>query len=44
MLYLDDLTFALMKIHDNEDITMLPDNMFVNLIDTDLQEKLQLTE
>jgi hypothetical protein len=23
--------------HDNEDITMLPDNLFVNLLDTDLQ-------
>jgi hypothetical protein len=26
--------------HDNEDITMLPDKMFVNLINTDLQEKI----
>ena len=28
--------------HDNEDIIMLPDNMFLNLIDTDLQEKIAM--
>ena len=27
---------------DNEDIIMLPDNMFLNLIDTDLQEKITM--
>ena len=29
--------------HDNENIVMLPDNMFVNLIDTNLQEKIVLS-
>jgi hypothetical protein len=29
--------------NDNEDIVMLPDNMFLNLIDTKLQEKITLT-
>src|SRR6266567_9613196 len=26
--------------HDNEDVTLLPDKMFINLIDVDLQEKI----
>ena len=26
--------------HNNEDMTMLPDNLFVNLLDTDLQERI----
>ena len=26
--------------NDNEDITMLPDNMFINLIDLDLQKRI----
>jgi len=26
--------------HDNEDITLLPDKMFINLIDTDLQDRI----
>ena len=26
--------------HDNEDIVLLPDNLFINLIDTELQEKI----
>jgi hypothetical protein len=26
--------------NDNEDITMLPDNLFVNLIDIDLQQQI----
>jgi hypothetical protein len=30
--------------NDNEDITMLPDNLFVNLIDTDLQEKIAISD
>jgi hypothetical protein len=29
---------------DNEDIVMLPDNMFLNLIDMDLQEKIAMSE
>jgi hypothetical protein len=29
--------------NDNEDIIMLPDDMFLNLIDTDLQEKIAMT-
>lgn len=30
--------------HDNEDITMLPDNLFVNLVDTNLQERIANSE
>ena len=26
--------------HDNEDIIMLPDNLFINLIDMELQQKI----
>jgi len=26
--------------HDNEDIVMLPDNLFINLIDMELQQKI----
>ena len=29
--------------NDNEDIIMLPDNMFLNLIDTNLQEKIAMS-
>ena len=29
---------------DNEDVIMLPDNMFINLIDTDLQERIAVSE
>ena len=28
--------------NDNKDIVMLPDEMFVNLIDTDLQERIAI--
>ena len=28
---------------DNEDMIMLPDNMFLNLIDVDLQEKIAMS-
>ena len=31
------------KDNDNEDIIMLPDNMFLNLIDTNLQEKIAMS-
>ena len=30
--------------NDNEDIVMLPNDMFLNLIDTDLQEKIALSD
>jgi hypothetical protein len=30
--------------HDNEDIVMLPDTMFVNLIDVDLQERIAMVD
>jgi hypothetical protein len=26
--------------HDNEDIVLLPDNLFINLIDMELQQKI----
>ena len=29
---------------DNENMTMLPDNMFLNLIDMDLQQKIAMTD
>jgi hypothetical protein len=32
------------KDTDNEDIVMLPDNLFVNLIDVDLQERIATSE
>jgi hypothetical protein len=28
------------KDHDNKDIILLPDNLFINLIDTELQQKI----
>ena len=31
------------KDNDNEDIIMLPDDMFLNLIDTNLQEKIAMS-
>ena len=30
--------YVLDEDNDNEDITMLPDNLFINLIDLDLQK------
>jgi transposase InsO family protein len=30
--------------HDNEDIILLPDNLFINLLDTDLQERITKTK
>ena len=42
MIQLDTLSqrpdYILNKDNDNEDITMLPDNLFINLIDLDLQK------
>ena len=43
MHYLDDQTFA-QTMTDNENMIMLPDNMFLNLIDMDLQQKIMMTD
>jgi len=32
--------FALDEDHDNEDVTLLPDKLFINLIDMDLQKRI----
>ena len=42
MHYLDDQTFAQTMTQTN--MIMLPDNMFLNLIDMDLQQKIAMTD
>ena len=34
------LDFVLEEDTDNEDVTMLPDTLFINLVDTELQERI----